>query len=305
MFKLWSENNQENKKKISPLLPYREWDSLTLTEKQTILSHLNHKGWMKEHDEDIRHCTAYLTSAYKKQNPCPNTLRILASESISQYHQSYERIDFENRLQAAAFKDFMNIMETGQQDLVYEMLSFYAKRQTKSYDDKRFERFCNCFNDIFGQFSINIMLTNSGLIPRQENAIIEDIYKPLFQFLSSPYWKPVNKEIEDGLRAFNKHKFDHCIEHVSNAIQAFLQIRVYGKVGKGKISSLMPEARKRNLLPDNELTNQYVGIIADYIGKERASKSGAHPKIDEANESDAKLLLNIAIVVLQYWFQHT
>ncbi len=163
---------------------------------------------------------------------------------------------------------------TEKQDIVYELVTIYAWnlidedelqgiKESDSEESRKlsldraynqnncsFDDFAKCFNDIFEQFSINVMLTRNALIPRQDVIITNEIYEPVLTFLSDPKWEPVNRDLKDAFKDYRlktDQGYSSCVTHTISALQAFLQLLVYRKTGKGEIGALielMQETKK-------------------------------------------------------------
>jgi len=55
-------------------------------------------------------------------------------------------------------------------------------------------------------------------------------------------------------------------------------VLVYGKTGKGDIGSLIAEAQKKNLIPNDEFSRNVFKSIESTLMSERQLKGDAHPK---------------------------
>ncbi len=251
---------------------------------------------MEEYDQEITKAISILKEKYKRQNLCPNTLRVqVGTNSFDPYR--------ETQLGKAAYIDFESIWLEKEENTVYELISHYAKGQNESYDKGKFARFCARLNDIFEDYSINLEITKNGLMPKQDKKISKEIYEPVFEALSDQKWKAVNDEICKAFEEYRNKKNGNCITRTSNITQGFLQILVHGKTAKGDISKLIPEAREKGMIPDNSFLNEFIKQIEKYSAKERSEKSGAHPSTKTATEKDARFLLNLTMVTIEYWLK--
>lgn len=298
MFKLWSESNPEKKEKISPDLGIRSWNELSRADKDAILSYFQAKNWLKLLDQSITPAITHLMEEYKKEVYCPAALAVAQGRNRDDPHRDNL---YWHDFKKAAYRDFIEMWQR-KEDVVYEMLSVYAQDLSKR-DAENFKKFQKCFNDIFRKFSLNVLMTPRGLVPVQAKEITEDIYIPVFESLRDPKWEPVDAALSGAFESYRKENYEACITKLNNVVQAFLQILVHEKVGKGDISKLIPEAKKRGLIPDSTFTAEFVAIFEKHLGRERAQKSDAHPKQKEASPEDAKFLMNLVMVVLQYWVQ--
>lgn len=298
MFKLWSESHPESKKRINPDLGIRSWDELSRQEKDAVMEYFQAKGWMKANDRSISAAVRHLMEEYKKEVYCPAALATDRARNRDDFRgPDLYHYDF----QESARRDFIEVWHRGK-DVVYDMLSAYAQDLSQR-DSNNFKKFCACFNDIFRQFCLDVLITEDGLMPFQAEEITEEVYVPVFKLLNDAKWKPVNDELSGAFENFRKGSYETCITKLNNVVQAFLQILVHGKVGKGDISKLIPEAQKQGLIPTSPFTAKFVDVIEGHLGRERAQKSDSHPKQEEASAADAKFLMNLVMVVLQYWLQ--
>lgn len=169
-----------------------------------------------------------------------------------------------------------------------------------------FDDFKEDFNDIFGQFGINVVLSRNGFIPRQDKKITREIYQPVLDFLVSPKWEEANRDLRD---AFFKYRegtpqgYSNCITNAVSGLQAFLQILVCGETGKGKISTLIPKAQDEKLIPDDSFSKKIFRDIQSVLMQERQTKGDPHPKEEYGTEKHARLVLNLVMIFLQHCIQ--
>ena len=171
---------------------------------------------------------------------------------------------------------------------------------------KVFDNFAEKLNDVFTQFGVNLYLPRQGFIPRQEEKIIREIYEPVLKCLSHPKWKEVSKILSDAFDESRKNTpqgYSNCVTNTVSAIQAFLQIVVNGKTGKGEISSLITEAQKKKLIQDDFFTQKIFDNLESIFARERQETGIAHPKKEYANEKNARMILNLAMVFFQHCIQ--
>lgn len=90
-------------------------------------------------------------------------------------------------------------------------------------------------------------------------------------------------------------------------MQRFLQISVgeEGKSGSGEVEKLFTDAKAAGLIPSNRFTDRIIGAIQGYFSEERATKSTAKPSLKETTSSDALLMMNVVMILLQYCLQNT
>ncbi|MFH0951740.1 MAG: hypothetical protein V1838_00965 [Patescibacteria group bacterium] len=301
MFKIWSEQKPNSKKIISPSLEVRSWNQLDSKEKEIILSHFQRSGWLKIRDEELARTALYFINEYKKENYFPDTLVAMQNRG---YRNPYQVHDEYEGVHKPAYSDFLEVYRGQNEDVVYELISYYAYLQSKSYDTKKIDRFCICLNEIFDKFYLNVVITKQGLIPRTSKQIEEEIIEPTLDFLEDKKWLPVNQAIKNAFIDYRKQKYDDCIKEMSNAIQAYLQIEIYGNIGKGDIKILVKKAREKNIIPNDIFSNKFIDGIISHLASERSLKSGAHPKKTIATEQDARLIVQLTMVTLLHWLQH-
>jgi hypothetical protein len=164
------------------------------------------------------------------------------------------------------------------------------------------DNFAADFNDIFEQFSIDVILTRNAIIFRQDKKITEDIYIPVLSYLSGKKWRPVNRDLSDAFIKFQEKTpqgYSGCITHSISALQAFLQILVHDKTGKGDFNDLIPEAQKKDVIPSDAFSTKIFKDIQSILMQKRQQSGDPHPKKEYANERSAKLVLNLIMIFIQ------
>ncbi|MCK3683940.1 hypothetical protein [Maribellus sp. YY47] len=181
---------------------------------------------------------------------------------------------------------------------MYDFLSIYLQKYNASWPSKI--EVLNYLDDLFDQYSINIMIRNNQFVPRQSEKIVEEIYDPTFRLLDDPTYDGVNSELNKAFESFRGKDYEDVITKSINAVQAALQILVDGEVNQKKnISILLKEAKRNNLLSDYELTNSIYTDINSFLERVRKDKAGVHPTNGSASQSDALFVLNLTMVLLQ------
>ncbi len=340
MFKLWSESNRDAKKNLKPDLGLRQWGDLSTEEKKLIWKYLElyffnveviiscaHYEISQKYENGNGEC--YLVEGYYADN-----IRERINYSVEQMQQLYKAKNYTNtytryNTHYNACTDFHKIFTEEDGHAVIELLSHYCIEllyersqgllNEESTTDTEFEArklewrlnqfniFANELNDVFGQFGLNIYLTRNGFIPKQDDKIIKNIFEPVLECLSDEKWAEVSKLFSDAFAEFRKstpNSYSTCITHTVSAIQAYLQILVYGKTGVGDISKLIPIAQNENLIPSDMFTKKVFDTIESVLMRERQEKGDSHPKKEYANERNAKLVLNLAMVFLQHCIQN-
>lgn len=316
-FKLWSETNPEILKMLRPDLGLRGWRQITNDEKIKIWQILENKKWFTP-NVVIYNAIQNLNEKYKYH-----------SYGIDTFNHGGPHYDGTNNIAECcknkSFNDFRTAMFLPISGLWYETLTLYSRLLIKyppelfvelgrilkkdeelKTDYSEFDRFALDFNDVCEHFGINILLTRSGLIPKQEEKITEQIYKPTIIVLSDKKWISVNQELEVAFKNFllgTQEAYSATITHGVNTIQAFLQIVVNGETGKGDISKLIPQAQSNGLIPDDLFTIKIFKDLESFFMAERQETGNAHPKKEFATEKNARLLLNLVMVFLQHCIQ--
>ena len=140
-------------------------------------------------------------------------------------------------------------------------------------------------------------------MPRQEDKIIREIYKPVLSYLSHPKWKEVSVLLSDSFSEYRKNTpqgYSICVTHTVCAIEAFLQVVVTGKTGKGNISKLIAKARSDNLIPSDFFTQKIFANMESIFARQRQETGIAHPKKEYASEKNARIMLNLAMIFFQH-----
>lgn len=332
-FKLWSQTKPDSINELKPDFGMRSWDDLTEEDKHIIWKHLewfffdkskkterNNRYGSKtfyefhgQYDSDreklqerIIFSIVALNSKYKAKNFVPNFL---------------EQVSLDN----ACF-DFADIFMRRQGNVVLELLSLYCriilserekkepyqsegesadefKTRTKEWRFGELDAFSERLNEVFDDFGIDVILTRQGFIPKQEEKIVEEIIAPTLKALSDKKWGKVNEHLSDAFKAYREKNYSISITNTISAIQAFLQILVNGKVGSGDISKLIQQAIGKSLIPNDSFSQQVFKNIASVFAKERQTKGMAHPRIANPTESNARLILNLAMVFIQHSLQ--
>jgi hypothetical protein len=226
----------------------------------------------------------------------------------------------------AALLDFQHIFLQEKLDaMVFRMLSKFANNYIDRYnlglaekeedENKRkeyiiyaFERFdplANCLNHIFEQFSVNQIVTRNGFVPRQDEKITKEIYIPTLKVLTDPKWKSVNTDLAKMFEDYRSENYPEVITKAHAVVQRFLQILVgeEGKNSKGELAVLFKKAKNEGFISVNRFVEPVITAIQGFIPSERATNSTAKPAIKEATPSDALLMMNVVMILLQHCLQ--
>jgi len=334
-FKLWSELNPKAKRELKPDFGFRNWDSLKEDEKYKIWKYLEFYFF----DKDIKtrgnplgdrenYYRFYGEDCWKRRKKKRICLSIMTLNDKYKA-KSYARNFLENTTLNSACYDFYEIFMKQDEHVVMELLSLYSKaliseradetihrkkdeieeeyqKRLQNWRWKDFDKFSENLNEIFTDFGINLYLTRQGFMPRQEEKIVKEIYEPVLSYLSHPRWKEVSKLLSDSFDEYRKNTsqaYSNCVTNTVSATQAFLQIVVNGKTGKGEISKLIPEAQKKNLIPNDFFTQKIFANIESIFARQRQETGIAHPKKEYATEKNARTILNLAMIFFQHCIQ--
>ncbi|MFT3682322.1 MAG: hypothetical protein QM791_18855 [Ferruginibacter sp.] len=333
MFKLWSEINLDAKNLLKPNLGFRDWSIISTEEKELMWKHLEFYFFIPT--EKMRWVDSFsgMEENYYEfigQNEAEKQKRIYRTiASMSYYYKAknYAAHFIQENTFFNACKDFLKIFKSDDGNAILEMLSFYCKillqeRENKFYDYQEnlrskneyekqkqewetlpFNEFKDALNDVFADFGVYVYLTSNGFIPRQDEKIVKGIFEPVLASLVDPKWIEVNKLLTDAFKKFrenNPASYSTCVTHTVAAIQAYLQILVNGKIGKGEISKLITQAQKEKIIPEDMFTKEIFGTIESVLMRERQKTGDPHPKEEYATEKNAKLVLNLAMIFLQH-----
>ena len=334
-FKLWSELNPKAKKKLKPDFGVRNWNSLSEDEKYKIWKYLEWyffeaKEYPLPYVYVDKQCNyKFFGNDLEKYNKLTRVTSSVELLNLKYKAKSYARRFLEDNTFNSACHDFYDIFMKQDEDAVMELLSLYCgvlileragktihkkegelkeeyNQRLESWRWEEFDKFRKKLNEVFTDFGINLYLTRQGFAPRQEEKIVKEIYEPVLNYLSHPKWKEVSEILSDAFDEYRKNTpqgYSNCVTNVISAIQAFLQIVVNGKTGKGEISKLISMAQKKKLIPDDPFTQKIFDNLESIFARQRQETGIAHPKKQYANEKNARLILNLAMVFIQHCVQ--
>ncbi|MXZ81283.1 MAG: hypothetical protein F4Z15_07980 [Gammaproteobacteria bacterium] len=312
-FKIYGEDDPGIESRIQPTLPLRDWEFLTRDEKEIALCEFRNKdslldvgpiGFPDNSGEEVLELILYLNHRF---------LRTLPGKQLHNANYSDEV--------RAARADFCNIFLEESSELVLVMLSTLLSwrintslldevKEAKDNEIKNelinsafreFDSLANVINHIFEQFCVNIWITRSGVVPRQDDKIIREVYVPVLKVLSDPKWKSISDNLSNMFADYQKQAYPEVITKAHSTLQGFLQILVgIGKNGKGELSRLFAHAKKDGIISDNLFSQGVIGAIQSYIVSERANNSTAKPSLNTTTPSDALLAMNVLMVFLQH-----
>jgi len=299
-FKSWSDSNKNAIDALRPHFELRQWVDLSYDEKDTIIKYFLNKNWFDvEYNNKTLPAVLTLNEKFKIKSYGQATLNH-GGPHFSQSMNGYRHQ--ESCCYSFAQTDVIKILKEEHSDVVYELLSIYAAH----LEENNFSSFKNLFNDISEQFYLNILMTASHLVPKQDEKITEEIYEPVLTFLAEEQWTPVNNDLRDAFADYFKSTpegYSASVTHAISALQGFLQIQIYGKAGKGTIDALLAEAVKKNIIQESSLAHNLFKKVFDELMKERQTVGDAHPKNRYADEKSARLTLNLVMSILQSLIQ--
>lgn len=337
MFKLWSEIKKEAMDFLKPDLGFRSWNDLEGEEKNKIWHYLcwyffnaqikEQYGMMGGVEKRFYEFYGEVREKEYKQKTIVNTISYI-NENYKV--RSYADMYLKNPSINTACYDFYNIFLNQDEVVVMEMLSAYTKffynftkndgyiYKTKDESDKEFtdrktkaefkffDSFSERLNDVFLQFGIKYCLTRDGFIPHQDIKIMKEIYEPVLGYLSNEKWKKVNEILSDSFADYRKNTpqgYSGCVTKTISAVEAFMQILVEGKTRGTKLSPLISEAQKKELISNDIFTQTIFKNIDTIFARERKSTSDAHPKDEYATEKNTRTILNLAMIFIQHCIQ--
>lgn len=334
MFKLWSESNPDVLVNLKPDLWMRGWNDLTSEEKKKMWKYI--EDWFFFIDD-----TTYNHRTERHEYSFPTKDIYLSGEvfslfirdSILRLNESYKHKTYWARYLRSpksyeACEDFYDIFLHQDENVVLELLSFYAdsfikwsikerkylQRDKDENDDEYhdrfnryqysfFDKFSSRINEVFTDFWVKWQLTRIWFWPRQSEEIIQKVYEPVLKFLSDKKFEVTNRELGDAFNDYQKWDYSWSVTKTISAIQAFLQISVRWEIGKGDIAELINDAISANLIPTDIFTETIFKNLKSIIMRERQETADAHPKLEYANEQNARLILNLSMVFIQHFMQ--
>ena len=337
MFKLWSETKKEARDELSPDFGFRSWEELSNDDKYIIWKYVDRHFFKKDECRQTfsygnRSCNYEFFGDYNEtSNKLTRVVDSISYLNSRNKAKSYARNFLEDRKFNSACKDFYEIFSTQSENVIFELLSLYSKciiferserepnRNEKENDDKFekrtfewkweiFDEFAEDLNEVFLQFGIKYYLTRGGFILRQDNKIIEEIYKPVLGYLSDKKWEKVNEILSDAFSDYRKNTpqgYSNCITNTVSALHAFLQILVSGKIGSSDgINNFIKQAQGKELIPTDKFSSGIFKNIESILMRERGKTGDAHPKQEYANEKNARTMLNLVMIFFQHCIQN-
>ncbi len=318
-FTLFGEDDPDVQAVLRPDIGYRDWSDLSIEERTNAFKELIHRNVFNLDDYALIETIEFLNHNYLSLCPGKNLHNTPRNDDFGSWNRK--------ALVDSASKDFALILtEEKSSEMVMLMISKYAKffiyekeleraRQEPDVDKKeiliesaykRFDRVANHFNHIFEQLSIRWEITRKRFVPRQDKKITELIYQPTLKILSDPKWQSVNSDLSKMFDDFQNAKYSETIAKAHSAVQRFLQVLIgeEGKNGKGNFGQLFSEAKKNGLISDNQFTGPVINAMQRYIPSERANNSTAKPAVKDATYSDALLMMNVVMVLIQHCLQN-
>ncbi len=334
-FKLWSQINKNALKELKPNFGFRSWNELLDDEKKKIWLYLWKKWFFSKNYLSYHHVNKdnlsnifYSFKRYpsdKRREYLKKLFRIIGAVVYlnNRYKaKSYARKFLENDSSINALDDFYRLFFSSE-NVTFELLSAYAKaiilerfdqkpekEENESEEDfvkrvegwrwEEFDEFANDLNDVFEHFGVYVILTRQGFVPRQSKEIVDNIYTPTLEVLSSEEYADVSLMLGKAFKDFRAKQFDKVIQNSINAIHAYLQLEIHGKIGKKEsLSKLLTKAQSQQIIPYSKPIVSLYDNIDSFLAKSRQKKTDAHPSKGQATQSDALFVLNLTMIVLQ------
>ena len=324
MFKLWSQTKPDAKEELKPDLGLRSWNDLTSKEKSLMWQHLQWYFFDKTDNYTYETGNWEFFGGYGEEGKKKKRI-FLAIDALNESYkaQNYTPTFLEGLDVPSACEDFYRIFASETENVVLELLAFYSrallserskeepyeeegespedyKKRAIEWKFEDFDDFADKLNEVFEDFGVNTYITRQGFVPRQDKKITETIIMPVLSFLSDLKWQKVNEHFSESFKYYQNKDYGNTISNSVSAIQAFLQILVNNKIGKGNISELISKAQKQSLIPTDAFSKQIFANLESILARERQSKSGVHPKIEKADGKTARLILNLSMVFIQH-----
>ncbi len=328
-FNLWSDLDISALEELKPNLGLRKWSELVEFDKFKVWKNLSE--FFFDNDKVQKAYQPYIISAFGGEAIEKYQNAECVEEAIQNLNQKYKvksfaKVYFEVPHLRSACADFFYIFHKGTDNLFLELLSLYCdsmlRNQAKqiperysteseeNFDDRyqkqrwqRFDQFAIKLNDIINDFGVDIFLSRAGFVFKQDEKIIKNIYEPTLKFLSSSKWLEVDLHFRDSFYQYRLNTpqgFSNSITNTVSALQAFLQILVYGTTGSGDFATLISEAQKNKLIADDFFSKTALKNIISALMEERQETGIAHPKKEYADEKNARFILNLSMVFIQH-----
>jgi hypothetical protein len=315
-FQTWSELNPDAKNELVPNLGQVSWNDLSPDDKNVIWQHLFEQYFFNKTptqnndflpgydiDQSIHEFYGHPTEQRLKFG---RIMYVIKKMNANFKKNNYAKNYLKSPGQYTACLDFYSIYSKESENVVLELFSLYAQaiiNEKHDFDINFFDLFAKDLNDVFSHFSQKYYLTKLGFIPRVEEKIITEIYTPVLQSLANPQWKEVNTYLAESFSEYRKNTpegYGTCVTKAVTAVQAFLQILVYGKTGSGEISKLILEAQKKDLIPKDSFTSQIFKDIESALMRQRQDTGDPHPRKEFATAKNSMLVLNLAMVFFHH-----
>ena len=311
-FKLYGEDDETFSERIQRKLPLRPWSNLTEKERDIMYQDLVRADWIEESLIEVIDTVERLNFDFKRILPAIKTFK---SYPDSSHYNDAAISDFGRIFIAEESEDLALLMiSLFARNLIDQVEIEYANKVENAKEREnllngayeRFDKFANHLNYLFEQFSVNIVISRCGIIPKQDDRITKDIYEPTLEILSDPKWNSVNSILDEMFTYYQNQQYSEVITNAHNAVHRFLQVALgkNGNLGKGEFGKLFKQAKSDNLISNNSEIEDSVKSINGFLSSERAKKSTAKPTSHTANSADALLVMNISIVLIQHCLQN-
>jgi hypothetical protein len=325
---LWSSNNPTIKEILLPS-DGKEWNDLEISDKEKIWKYLetflfypNPKR--NTYFQSIRCDYEFFGDSSWENDDLAKTIVTTVMALNHKYKKhSFADTFLEEKSYNSACHDFYQIYLNEDRDVVFELISIFSnvmvnkdrdhlsKRENESDKDFeirkeagawiRFDKFSRELSQVFEEFGLYYKLSRLGFVLAEEPAVIDEVYIPTLKKLSDKKWAPVNRDLKDAFDALRNDKNGSgALTHALSGLQGFLQILCSGKTGKGDTSDLINQAIKNKIIPDDDFSKKILKEINAFWAKERQDKGDSHPKNVYATKKQAKLMISLVIVFIDY-----
>lgn len=319
-FKNWKERKPSIKAIIHPKFhTLRNWDDLSHEEKVHIWDHIYYIFWF----ENSRNFTWYKTHSYDKQ------------KYLDIVKRSIDFFNYDNKVMRycplwtihgdvdSALKDFWSIYENQKADVLFELLSYFAKflikhskdnnrylerktdetdsdynRRLINYNYQIFDSKAYVFNEVLEQYWVNIKLTRIGFVHRQEKIVEKELVEPIIWILSDSSFDKVNKDFQSALNDFRENKYPESITKFIAWLEEYIQICIWDD--SKKLSQWIEEWMNKWIFPSDEFTRKIFKNTDSILSEMRRKYWIAHSPDDIPHHKDVQIVMNLIFVFIQH-----
>ena len=212
-FKLYGEDDETFSERIQRKLPLRPWSNLTEKERDIMYQDLVRADWIEESLIEVIDTVERLNFDFKRILPA---IRTFKSYPDSSHYNDAAISDFGRIFIAEESEDLALLMiSLFARNLIDQVEIEYANKVENAKEREnllngayeRFDKFANHLNYLFEQFSVNIVISRCGIIPKQDDRITKDIYEPTLEILSDPKWNSVNSILDEMFTYYQNQQY--------------------------------------------------------------------------------------------------